>query len=38
MSLNNPSASSRETEAKQIDHNDSIRATYFNIEAAEGMR
>ena len=23
----------RETEAKQIDHNDSIRATYFNMEA-----
>jgi hypothetical protein len=28
-----PSASSRETEAKQIDHNDSIRSTYFNIDA-----
>ncbi len=33
MSLNNPSASPRETEVKQIDHNDSIRATYFNIDA-----
>ncbi|WP_052183086.1 glucoamylase family protein [Rhizobium sp. YS-1r] len=33
MSLHNTSpVSSRETEAKQIDHNDSIRSTYFNID------
>ncbi|MGK9051620.1 GH36-type glycosyl hydrolase domain-containing protein [Neorhizobium petrolearium] len=33
MSFHNPPASSRETEVKQIDHNDSIRSTYFNIDA-----
>ena len=34
MSFQNPQpASSRDTEAKQIDHNDSIRSTYFNIDA-----
>jgi len=34
MSFHNPpQASSRETEVKQIDHNDSIRSTYFNIDA-----
>jgi len=27
-----PSASTRETESKQIDHNDSIRATYFTAD------
>lgn len=33
MSLNNtPAASPRESEAKQIDHNGSIRSTYFSIE------
>ena len=33
MSVENlPSASSRDNEVKQIDHNDSIRATYFTME------
>ncbi|SFB26911.1 cyclic beta-1,2-glucan synthetase [Rhizobium sp. NFR07] len=33
MSLENPkSVSSRETDVKQVDHNDSIRATYLTIE------
>ncbi len=33
MSLTNtPGVSSRDTEAKQIDHNGSIRSTYFSIE------
>ncbi|MCK8781404.1 protein ndvB [Rhizobium sp. NTR19] len=32
MSFESTSASLREPEAKQIDHNDSIRATYFNTE------
>ncbi|MBB4144822.1 GH36-type glycosyl hydrolase domain-containing protein [Rhizobium rhizoryzae] len=30
---NTPASSSRETEGKQIDHNEAIRATYFNAEA-----
>ncbi|MGE6741068.1 GH36-type glycosyl hydrolase domain-containing protein [Allorhizobium pseudoryzae] len=29
---NTPAATSRETEGKQIDHNEAIRATYFNAE------
>jgi cyclic beta-1,2-glucan synthetase len=37
MSVENlPSASPRENEVKQIDHNDSIRATYFTIEDLKG--
>jgi cyclic beta-1,2-glucan synthetase len=30
---NTPAAISRETEGKQIDHNEAIRATYYNAEA-----
>src|SRR5688572_29346689 len=38
MSIPNPSSGpSRESDTKQIDHNDSIRSTYFSLEDIKAM-